>query len=57
MRMDAGTGISCEDLYLLEDCGRSQSGFHGKETLEPGRKQKGDKVLKPRFKAETCKNV
>lgn len=57
MRMEAGTGLPGEDLCLQEAYGRSKSGLHGRETREQGRKQKGDKLLKLRFKAETCKNL
>lgn len=55
--MDAGTGIPGEDFCLQEDCSGSGLGLRGNKTRKPGKKQKGDKLLKLGFKAETCKNL
>lgn len=55
MSLDAENGIPGEDSCLQEACGGRKSGLGGEETREPGRKQKGDKLLKLGFKAETYK--
>lgn len=57
MRMDAETGIPGEDFCLQEDCSGSRSSLRGSKTRKRGKKQKGDKLLKLGFKAETCKNL
>lgn len=55
--MDAGICFPGKDFCLQEDCGGGKSGLRGKETREPGRKQKGNKLLNLEFETETCKNL
>lgn len=50
-------GIPGEDSCRQEGCDGSKLGLSSGETREGGRKQKGDKLLKLEFEAETCKNL